>query len=249
MEGILTLRDGIMQNRGTETSFTAELTGKAGQEEKSSDVHVLLDAALGQGNDFYVRLRDATITPPSPVLPAEALAGYLNRWWVMPLSDAERSPSAVAPDPRLLRAQAEIMTVTSNRGFEDINGRRAYHYGVSVDPAKLVDFLKSSPDGEASTEDVQKVEQFLQEYDLSGEVWIDEETFYVHQLIWKLSSKEGAPSALGLTAELTFMDHNAAPEVELPTDAIPAGFSGASLMSGSSATASSRSAFSSSSVR
>ncbi len=181
----------------------------------------MIDVIIASPQEMFVRLQSLMVDPESPMLSAEQIKEFIGKWWKIP-SDLEGAMTQnVAPDPALLRAQAEVIRVTRDDGLHTIRGREAYKYAVEIDPEKLLTYMRQLATEKGQEFSEEEIRQFLATFNAVGELWIDSETFYVHQLAWKITPSDAStttPYTLGFTANLH--DHGNAPPIVPPADAV-----------------------------
>lgn len=169
--------------------------------------------------ESYLRLREASVDPPA-ALPQgwDALTGI---WWTLPRSDdGHPSVRSLTPDPRFLRAQSAVVTVVDDLGLEDIGGRDAYHYRVSIDPDRLIGLMQGVAEERGQPFSVEETRRTLERYDARGELWIDADTFVVDRIAWIVSSRE-SPPATRIAFRVGLTEHDSALTVTVPTEATP----------------------------
>lgn len=218
VRGTLKLK-GTLQQGGKENQFNLQLDGTA--EQKGSHYAFKADADLASeaNGDFSFFLRSAQMDPPHPLLKPEVLSRLLGKWWKIPSGQKDASPS-VTPDPRLLRAQSEVVSVTRDRGLDTIDGADAYHYDVAIDPQKFIAFLRETARQKGDSFDPEAVARDLGAYTASGELWIDAKTFYVHRLSWHIqNARSDAPATLTLSIRADLRDHDKAVPIVFPKGA------------------------------
>lgn len=211
---------GTLQDGGRMTSFTLALSGlmtSGGQESKATvDVEVISE----RESDVYVLLRSLMIDPPIGAFSSESLQAYIGQWWKFPSNSAKPATvSTVAPDPEILKAQTQIVSVLSDRGIETMNGRDAYAYDVTIDPERFVAFLRTLSEKKGKPFDEASIRKEIAGYDAKGELWIDHETYYVHKIIWSLQPKETMRVPYELSFQVLLTDHDAASAILIPQDA------------------------------
>ncbi len=210
---------GVLQDGGRETAFSATGQGTMRQGEATFAASASADVVSERNKDLYLYLKELTLTPPHPQWTPEVLSSLLNQWWIFP-SRREAEIVPLSPDPSLLRAQAEIVSVTADKGIARRNDHDSHHYLVTIDPQKLAAFVERVSARNGQTTDSAALLAELQNYTARGELWIDAATFVVREISWVIKPvNDGAPYALTITVMLD--EYNAAQSITYPTDAKP----------------------------
>lgn len=201
---------GIMQNGGTQLQFDldAEGTSAAGTRWNTRASFVV----AGEG-EVYAKIDELAADPPLALLPPETLAGLRGRWWLLPSASAGLPAGDVTPDPRMLRMQTEVIDVTRDRGIVTLDGRRVHHYETALNNGKLAAFMEESS-GTGSTFDASALEGLT----VTGELWIDAETYVLRRARWDARGPNGERV---MELEATISDHNDGFTVSPPADAEP----------------------------
>lgn len=232
--------DGVLQDGGEVTQFSFSGDGAVTQGGQPLGGTVQGDIISEQSHALYFKLNKASLSPEHPLFTQESIGKILGTWWMIPQGESAAA-AKVTPDPSLLRAQSEVVAVTKDRGIVKYGneGSEAYHYDVTLDPAKFAAFLGKLASQRDGVFDETIVAKDLASYDAKGELWIDADTFMVHEVSWDIGPRQGKSAPYGLKLDVKLRDHNAATPVSLPSDArIYPGFgSGSSLPSASSSTA------------
>lgn len=212
---------GSMQNGGKQFLLNSHLQGTVIDGSSSRFIDTDFDLAVEAENKVYVRINSLTVTPADPSLSADAIAPMLGTWFILPSSaEAMRGMSDVSPDPKLLQAQSQVVSVTNDLGIEKVDGKDAYHYQVTLDPEKLVAFLQTMSSAAGQEFDPAAAMALSSLFAGKGELWIDHETSFTRRIIWDFSpTDESLSFTLNLTAELG--NYNNAAQIEFPVDAKP----------------------------
>jgi hypothetical protein len=199
--------DGIVQDGGTQFQCTVRLGDEADP--------TVVDLTLLHPSEIYVRPRAIGSVVSRLPFSRETLASMVGSWWRVPLG---QGPVSLTPDPRVLRMQSEVVRVVKDLGVGTIDGRKAYHYSVTVDPEKLLRFLRSIAEERGEALDENAINARLESYDVGGEVWIDASSFVVRRLSWDFVPRSGAQAgAVHFSVSVSAVDQ-AAPIVP-PTGA------------------------------
>ena len=144
-------------------------------------------------------------------------AQMLNQWWRLP-SRKNDSGIPVTPDPELLRAQAQVVTVRQDKGLATLDGQEVYDEEVSVDESKLLAYLAQVSEQRHESFDPQQWQKTLKSTDMRGELWIDAQTFFLRRIQWHISSNDSR-KPMDLTFQIDLQSHNAADPITPPADA------------------------------
>ncbi len=218
--GMLTLQgqatlQGTLGSGGQQAAFTAIVNGSMARAGGDTEMQLTADV-VSELADSYVRVSALKLTP-EPALLAGNRASWIGKWWKIPREGGNLPLQPLTPDPQFLRAQAAVVTVTKDFGLEDINGRDAYRYAVSIDPERLVALMQESAEKRGKPFDAALARTELAQYDATGELWIDAETFVLHRFSWTVSAKD-RPSALRLHFIADLRNHNGAAPITVPAD-------------------------------
>lgn len=208
--------DGRTQQAGKQVQFTFQGAGETpGSTGEASPWQIDGELIVANEQEVYVQIRSFTGGPAS--LPPIMFAPFLNRWWKLPPKGAAPS-TGVTPNPELLKMQSAVVDVTRDHGLTTFNGRRSYHYDVSLNRDKLVQFLEQVAVERKEQPQTEEWRKAAEKLDAEGELWIDAETFYVQGLRWTLSSSEASmPYEVQMQFDLS--DHNAVNPIQPPADA------------------------------
>ncbi len=209
---------GVLTNGGDQAEFSVHAQGILDRGSQRSTFQwsgeIVRDAEVS-----FVLLRDVSVDPPSTF--SQGLEAMLGTWWSLPRSENDRaSLPSLTPDPRFLRAQSMVITVVKDLGLEDIGGRDAYHYVVSIDPDRLVGLMQGLAEERGQPFSIEETRRTLDRYDAQGELWIDADTFVVHRIAWTIVTRE-KPPATRIAFRLQLRKHDDAPGVTIPTQSQP----------------------------
>jgi hypothetical protein len=238
LDGSLTL-DGVLQDGGRTVQFRASFEAEVapvGKEAQASHLTGDIDVVLAGQREVYVRVNTLETTPNQGLFQEDVLQSLLGTWWLLPSSEQQPIPAVpggiVTPSPSLLKAQSQVVRVTEDDGIVTRDGRKVYHYVVSVDQSKLLDYLEEVARAQQESFDRRSVSAALKKLSADGEMWIDAETFFLTAASWTVHAlaEPGGGSILSGSFSVSFSDHNSAPPVELPREArslSPAALTGA----------------------
>lgn len=155
-----------------------------------------------------------------------------KRWISLPLDDdpaPQPSLSAQRVDQQWIGLQASALEVRQDFGIENVGGIRMYHYSVALKQEVIDSLVDSKENGLKS----------LLRNKLTGDIWIDANSFVLRRASWKLHDLSVDRGALSVHADISVFDHNYAQAtvatplpnaIEYPDDGVFATiFSGALL--------------------
>lgn len=211
---------GRLSEGGEQMAFTMDIQGDGlllG--EQGAAIQGKFEVVVMGGGEVYLRI-DSLNIDPAYLVPAGLSEMFGERWWLLPEGVVQtESQSTITPDPLLLKAQAEIIEVTEDLGWDEISERKAYHYRVGIDRERLLFFLHTLAEAKGKSTDTLSTAAPFDVLDFSGELWIDAERFTIQRLSWDITQRGGG-GTLG-TVRMRFGDHGAAPPIVPPSDAVP----------------------------
>ena len=214
--------NGSLNDAGEQLHFQVDVMAniRDGKEEYTAQGN--LEVSLLSRDEVYMNVHSLSSEPPNAIFRPEVLRNLTDRWWLLPPGDTPPEAVGMTPDPRLLQIQSQVVTVSKNRGMETIEGRETYHYDVTLDPEKLLEYLSTLAAERGEAFDAAKVRQDLSGIKASGELWIDAGTFYMQKISWNVQQIpiEGGGTA-SASVTITFRNHNTAPDLEPPAGAMP----------------------------
>lgn len=203
---------GVMQNGGKQLQFDLDAEGvsAAGNAWDARGRFI-----VASEHEVYVKMDEFALE----AAPAE-YGALVDRWWLLPAVGTGSVSGDLTPDPRLLRMQTEVIDVTRDRGIVMLDGRRVHHYDVAVNNAKFAAFLSSIESSEPNAVDPVRLEAQLQGMALSGEIWIDAETYVLRRAAWEARGPmTGGEPLMTMTVNVREQKTNAS--VSPPSDALP----------------------------
>ncbi len=214
--------EGVLNNGGDQVQFSVSIEGVSTNQDEPFSFMGSADVIVGGPQEYYLKLNSVAAEPMNMFMQPGILSLVLNKWWILPQEEGAETAAPLTPDPRLLHAQAEVVTVTESHGIEKIGERNVYHYTTTVDPEKLADYLEVVSEERGEEFDRDEIFEIVNEGSASGEIWIDAETFFVHKLKWKIKPIVLADSTQEISGEFTvnLWNHNQALEIQLPNDAM-----------------------------
>lgn len=199
------LSDGIVQDRGRKISFTLEA-------HKDSASGFAMQVVAVDGCDIYVLPRRGDV--PFARTQAGASGATLGSWQKFACGTA--SPGAGSTDADDVQRELQAMDMVEDLSPASIDGRPAYHFRVSVNAQRFLEVLSMAVPPR-SAEEMQRTREFLDAYRITGELWMDRESFFLRRLAWDLTPVRGIGPAFRLEGRL--WDQNAAPAVSVPQEA------------------------------
>lgn len=207
--------NGVMQNGGRQLhlSFDADIdsTKTVGG---VSDIRAAGEVIVAGEHEVYTNIERLDIEPADPLFSSEMFRQLIGHWWKMPSGSGNNLPiESISPDPAFLKMQTDVITVTKDRGIIKMNGRSVHHYDTAIDTQKLAAFLQSVPNAGLPLP--------LLDASITGELWIDAETYVVRKAVWKANPIEGSSSTQRITLTLEVTDPDAGVTVTPPANALP----------------------------
>ena len=204
---------GILAHGGEQASFSASVQGiledGADRWTITGDGDVMRDP-----EHMSFLLRTASTEPQTAA--AQSLQALLGSWWTIPIDGRSAS---LTPDPAFLRAQSAVVTVIDDRGLEDIGGRDAYHYIVSIDTDRLTGVMRDLAEERGEPFSMDETRRALEGYEARGELWIDAVSFVIHRITWTVDAIDAPATHLALRMDLR--NHNAADPIALSSQSRP----------------------------
>ncbi|MAE68570.1 MAG: hypothetical protein QF793_03235 [Candidatus Peribacteraceae bacterium] len=212
--------DGMLASGGEQLRFQLDLTADIDSFEGPSSIAGTLEVVVISEEEVYMNIHSLSSQPSSTLFRPEMIGVIAGKWWLLSEGDTPPAVESVSPDPRLLQAQAQVVSVTRDRGMTTINGRDVHHYDVALDTEKLVAYLSAVAEENGGEFDAAEVRKEVKAIEASGQLWIDAETYYVQKIEWVVQSlpiNRGGAASVKFT--ITFRNHNDAPAIVPPKDA------------------------------
>lgn len=212
---------GTFQSSAKQAHFTVNGGGKMADGDGESSLQGNVEVILAGQNEMYVHIHDVSVEPEDGLMRQEMIDKVKGSWWQLPPDpQAQDLPTSVTPDPRLLQAQTQVVVVTNDHGLTKLDGHDVYHYDVSIDPDKLIAYLKQSvPEGQDASEDEAQLRDMLSRTDVLGTMWIDAQSYLPRKVQWKIAKKPNQPGATyTLEVTMAFTDHNAVAPITPPAE-------------------------------
>lgn len=212
--------EGFLRDSGEQLQFTLDFNATTKYPEGDSVLSATVDVIVAGSDDLYVRLERYELEGANPFFNTELLGKFAGTWWKVPSRDNQVSAVSLTPNPRILHAQSQVISVVKDKGLATLQGRPMYHYDISLDQDKMVSYLRQIADEGNGEFDETAVRASLADLQATGEIWIDAESFVVQRLHWDLLQKVTSTSQQFHTSfTVNFSDHNNAPAIVPPTDA------------------------------
>ncbi|PIQ76694.1 hypothetical protein COU78_05375 [Candidatus Peregrinibacteria bacterium CG10_big_fil_rev_8_21_14_0_10_49_24] len=217
--GTMTMK-GLIRDSGEQLQFSVDFSATTKYPEGDSSLSATVDVIIAGSEDLFVRLERYDLDGTNPFFNPELLDKFTGTWWKVPSRDNQVSSVSLTPNPRILHAQSQVISVLKDKGLATLQGRKMYHYDVRLDQDKMVTYLQQLA-GEAQGEfDEAAVRASLADLEAKGEIWIDAETFAVQKLHWDIRQKlTNTNQQIQTSFTVNFSDHNNAPAIVPPTDA------------------------------
>lgn len=210
--------NGVLTDSGKQLHFLSEFSGFLSD---ASESQITLDGALEVAvidkNEVYINLHSLSIQPEIPLFSPSVLKAFIGQWWQVPGSDVRQPAiSEVTPEPSLLRAQAEVVTITSDMGAEMLDGQSAYHYAVAVDSGKLLNYMETLAKESGTAFNAKAAELQIKNFAATGELWIDATTFHLKKSTWVLQNLRSTFAPGGeLNVKFTVLLHSQNADLEV----------------------------------
>lgn len=185
-------------------------------------LHAIVDTVSIAAQRFYFFVRALQTDPADAgLLDPAVIQSIAGAWWMIAKEDGGDEIS-VAPSARLLQSQASVVRVTRELGVERLSGEPTYHYGVALDPERLIVYLRDLAEERGDPFEEQKVRREIHLLQATGELWISAKDFRVMQVRWEIPSltlPEGSVARAEISVKLS--QFGSAAPVEIPPDARP----------------------------
>ena len=214
---------GRLQSAGQDVQASLEVHAGGKVAGNDFSVEATIDTVVMGEDALYFKASTLTIEPDDALFPAGTVASLQGTWWQLPLRQPGQNAVSVTPDPQLLRAQVEVVDVVEDHGFTTIDDHDVYHYTVAINRDRLLAFLEKRAAGEGESFDRSEAVAMLERLTVTGELWIDAETYHVRRVDWEVRQKateeDAGTATVSFTMQLT--DHNEAEAITAPQGAEP----------------------------
>ncbi len=211
---------GSLVGSGRDTHIYALVDGTVVQAGRSYDVRADAQMISLDGKDVYVRVGAVTSDPVNPLLLRKEIQSFIGQWWKLPGGEGSSDDTqSITPDPRLLRAQVEVVSVLKDNGIHTVNEHDVYLYDVGIDRQKLLDFLQALSAQGISSDDAAQSAAFWRMFSARGSLVIDANTFTIERLAWQLEPTAESNQSFSVNFSLDFADRNRGEPVMPPQGA------------------------------
>lgn len=217
-QGVLRI-DGTLQESGRQMRFQTDLTAQV-QDSVTGDYTLegLLEVVVLEGENVYLNIQSLKSQPDNMLYDPKLIAQLVDVWWMLPENEMPPESVSLTPDPKLLQAQAEVISIKDEHGIEEVNGIPSYHYSVELDKNKLLSYMESL--GSERGEDFSEVDLALSSATTKGEMWIDTENFFIQKFVWNIQDLRYSDIGTADTNfTVTFRNVNSAPAIQPPENA------------------------------
>ena len=223
--GTVTL-DGILQDAGDSVQMDVSVDALVAPGGDGSQTFRLQGAGemivVGK-KELFFKVESLSTEPDGTLFQPELLALLTGQWWTVPAPASDQAGTVpggtMTPSPSVLRAQAQVVRVTADRGTDTVGGSAAYHYDVALDSGKLLAYLEEVAAARKETIDRESLRASIAGLDASGEMWIDAETYVLKKVTWEISTLKTGQGTLSGSFTVLLSDFDAAPVVAPPADA------------------------------
>ncbi len=227
MSGTVTL-DGVLQDAGNSVQMGVSVDALIAPGGGGSQTFRLQGAGemivVGK-KELSFKVESLSTEPDGALFQPELLALLTGQWWTVPAPASDQAATVpggtMTPSPSVLRAQAQVVRVTADRGTDMIDGSEAYHYDVALDSEKLLAYLEEVAAARQETMDRESLRAVIAALDASGEMWIDTETYVLKKVTWDISRLQTGQGTLSGSFAVLLSDFDAAPVILPPADAKP----------------------------
>ena len=212
--------DGALQDSGQKLHLVVDGAVAGGTPEKPIEGEGKLEIIAARNSDLFFFLHSLKMTDAQSAFSPSMIETIVGSWWHMPVQQQDGIVS-ITPDPSLLKAQAEVVKVTEDHGIDTLDGEKAFHYDVAIEPELLVDFLRKVSDDKGEEFKEEEVRKTIGQTEMTGSLWIDINTYYVHRLEWNIVQNidDSESPKVTIIFELDMRNQNKADPIVIPEDA------------------------------
>lgn len=212
--------DGILGNGGKDVRFQLDGSANVVEPEGQYTVSGNAEVVSIQPDQLFLQVHSLTVQPNNTLFNPSMLALFMGRWWQLPQNQQALPSTDVAPDPRILSAQSQVVTVANDRGVSELHGVQVRSFDVVLDSEKMIAYLSKIAAEQGEDFDAADMREQLSSLDARGQLWIDIQTYHIVKMQWVVerlqTSDEGE---LALSFVVSMRNHNAAPHIQAPEDA------------------------------
>ncbi len=185
------------------------------------------------GNQFYLKLGKLESDDPSLKTFAPVIALYQGKWLklqqdlipdsVKKLQEKDPATLKKEEDLKTLFKSSNLLSISKEFGVENVNGKDAYHYGVTFNEAGLKDYLQKAaalnggqPMSDQDLEQALKLAQSVS----TAEMWIGTSDYYLykgHLVLNPPKSESGVE--MNVAVDLDAHSYNKTVSIDTPADA------------------------------
>lgn len=221
--------DGLLQDSGGSVQLAVSLdalVAPGGDRSQTFRIEGAIESLFLSQRELFFKVNSLSTEPNDRLFQPEVVSLLTGKWWSIPTGEAEGEQAAmpggsVTPPPSVLRAQAQVVRVTEDRGTDTLDGAKAHHYRVILDPEKLLRYLEEVGTARGETLDRAALSQSLAGLQATGDMWIDAQSYLLKKVTWDIQRLETGLGLLSGSFTIVLSDFDAAPTVSPPTDAQP----------------------------
>jgi hypothetical protein len=182
-------------------------------------------------SDYYILLDKLDFSSEQMKSLEPILEKYIGNW--LHVSDEfipenvrqmqEKDEATLAKEKQLkqLFVDTDLFTVTKEYGVENVNGQKAYHYGIQFDENGVQDYVRKAAviDGRELEEDDIKESSKIVSYVESADIWIGASDYYLYKATAHLTggfTETEADMSIDVTVEGS--DYNRPVKITAPAD-------------------------------
>src|SRR3989338_9069275 len=179
--------EGVLTDFGAQSQVMVDVDARVTDPEKGdTDIDGTLELIAASDREVYLFLHALAVQPATGMFLPDRIGQFAGKWWLLPAQGGGTpSEDALTPDPRLLQAQAQVISIEEDRGLQSVRGRDAYVYDIVLDQEKLLTYLRELAAVHGGTFDEENVRAFVTKLHASGELAVDAETFVIHRFVWE----------------------------------------------------------------
>lgn len=209
--------DGVLRNAGEQLRFQFDTDADVQTTDGNVSLTASTEMIVLNEDEVYLNVHSFQTQPSAALIRPEIIGNMAGTWWLLPkMQQGANAGASVTPDPTMLRAQAQVVRVTKDRGISTVGGRDVHVYDVELDIDKLVAYLRAVAAEQGEPFDAAKVRASFVDVVASGQLKIDTETYYVQSLRWVIQSFPVSTGSLSASFTITFRNHNNAPDILPP---------------------------------
>ncbi|MDD5102836.1 MAG: hypothetical protein PHX93_00375 [Candidatus Peribacteraceae bacterium] len=220
--------NGVLQDAGdsVEMSVTVDaLLSPGGNQSQTFRLQGAGEMLVASKKELFFRIQSLSTEPDDSLFQPELVQLLTGRWWALPAPDSAQEGTVpggtMTPSPGVLRAQAQVVRVTEDRGTVTLDGAPAYHYAVAIDPDKLLAYLAEVASARNETPDRAGLSAAIAGLQATGEMWIDAQTYSLRQVSWEIAKLQTDQGVLSGSFTVRLSEFDRAPPVAPPADAQP----------------------------